>query len=207
MMGPELRYDEENLVRLLSVLGPDGKATFIAACAERLLPVYRWFNRHSGSGNAARLEEALAALWMALGGKPVDGLDAHQRAAEELVPREDEDWVDGAAYAGNAAAAVAYALSALLNDSAQEAAWAARQVYEALDYRITTRDDIDFNTIGVQEQVEADQIVQRELARQLRDLDLLHLAGSPEALKTVAAQLLAEARSEGVTVFDFDVET
>lgn len=91
--------------------------------------------------------------------------------AEEQVPYEDDSWVDECAFAQHAAAAVAYAIRCRLTGDVQEAGWAARQVYEALDLWVTTRDDIDLNAAGAEERIAADPLVQAELTRQRREIE------------------------------------
>lgn len=51
-----------------------------------------------------------------------------------MIPDEDDEgWTADRAYAGNAAAAAAYALRSWLTNDPQEAAWAARQLFDAAD--------------------------------------------------------------------------
>lgn len=207
MTNSVLRYDEAQLVNALEELSVAGRATFAAACAERMVAVYRWFHGRTGQGDPAVLEQGLADLWATLEGRgrPASGLELQQSAAEGLVPQEEDSWVDEHAYAENAAAAVAYAIRSWLTGSAQEAAWAARQLYDALDYRVTNRDALDLNTPGVQEVIDADPLIQRELTRQQRDLEVLRHT-SVEALGSVARRLWDRAQADSRTVFDFSME-
>lgn len=194
-----LRYDEPALVQRLSRLAPGARAVFAAACAERLLPVYRWAQEHTGRGDSDRLAEALSAVWRALEGNCVD-LQRPLDEALALVPDEDETWIDAFGYAEHAAAAVAYAIRACLTDDPQEAAWAARQAYEALDLRVTTRDNIDVNTPGAEERIARDVLIQRELSRQQRDLQVL--SRRAHQLSAVTARLRQQAEQEAPEVFD-----
>jgi uncharacterized protein YjaG (DUF416 family) len=198
--SPSLRYDEPGLVTALSSVLPTAQSIFAAACAERLLPVYRWFHERTGRGDPSALEDALAELWTDLEGQRSVQLESKQRMAEELVPHEDDSWIDDCAYAQHAAAAVAYAIRSRLTESPMEAGWAARQVYEALDLWVTTRDDVDLNVPGAEEQVAADPLIQAELARQLRDIDALK--GIPAAgLAKLAPRMGQTARLEGLRLF------
>lgn len=197
--GATLRYDEPALVERLTRLAPRARAVFAAACAERMLPAYRWVQRRTGRGDPDRLSEALSALWRDLEEGGVD-LKAHLDEAHALVPEEDEDWIDECTYAEHAAAAVAYAIRAQLTEDPQEAAWAARQVYEALDFRVTTRDDIDLNAPGAEQRIVGDPLIQQELTRQQRDLEALsRRADEPTA---VAALIRQQAEQAAPEVFD-----
>ena len=134
--GFVFRYDEALLVVELSRLTPATRVMFAASCAERLRPLYGRYQEVSDEANPDQLDAALEAAWgAASGAMPRDALSAWQVVAEGLVPDEDdESWVDEFAYGQNGAAAVAYALRTALTSDPQEAAWAARQVYEAADF-------------------------------------------------------------------------
>jgi uncharacterized protein YjaG (DUF416 family) len=189
-----LRYDEARLVQDLSRLSPEARAAFAATCAERMLPIYRWFHERTGRGDPAALEGALAHLWADLGGGESSGLEIERGVAEGLVPDEDDSWVDECAFAQHAAASVAYAIRSRLEGDGQEAGWAARQVYEAIDLWVTTRDNVDVNAVGVEDRIVEDPLIQAELARQKRDIEALVASLDPVAMRELA-------RSEGATLF------
>ena len=73
--------------------------------------------------------------------------------------------------AEHAATAVAYTLRVMLAGEAQEAAWAARHVYEAIDEFVLSTTKIDLNAPGAEDKILSDQLVQKELGRQRRDLE------------------------------------
>jgi uncharacterized protein YjaG (DUF416 family) len=198
--GPVLHYEEARLVGDLSKLPPVARATFAAACAERMLALYRWFHERTGRGDPVVLEGALAALWTDLVGGDSTGLEAQQNVAEELVPYEDDSWVDECAFAQHAAAAVAYAIRCRLTSEEQEAGWAARQVYEALDLWVTTRDDVDVNAAGVEDRITADPLIQAELARQQREIEQLREA-SDDQMAALASRIRKTAWVDGTTLF------
>lgn len=200
-----LAYNEDRLIEELSKLAPAARALFAAACAERMLPIYRWFHQRTGRGDPDALASALTELWDDLEGNPSLNLQSHQQVAEDLVPYEDDSWVDECAFAQHTAAAIAYAIRSRLTGEAQEAAWAARQIYEALDFRVTTRDDVDLNVAGVEEQVAADPLIQAELNRQRRDLRTLRGVSSDEVV-ALGSRIRQTARSEATDVFDLQVE-
>jgi hypothetical protein len=129
-------------------------------------------------------------------------LETEQKTAEGLVPEEDDSWVDECAFAQHAAAAVAYALRCRLSEGAQDAGWAARQVYEALDLWVTTRDNVDLNAPGAEEKVLADPLIQAELRRQARDLQELGTIDE-DGVRAGAPRIRQRAESEGSSVFDF----
>jgi hypothetical protein len=173
-----------------------------------MLPIYRWFHKRTGLGDPSALEAALAHLWADLGGVLSKGLEHQRDAAEALAPSEaDEDaWVTESALAQNAAAAVAYAIKCRLTGNAQYAVWAARQIYEALDYWITLRNDVDWSggdaekRARAEEEIVADDLIQAELYRQKRDLEILRRPVDGE-VSAIALRMRGAARSEGATAF------
>lgn len=128
------------------------------------------------------------------------GLETHRDVAEELVPHEYDAWVDESAWLSTQPAAVAYAIRCRLTNDPQEAAWAARQAYEALDLWVTTRDDADVNATGVNAQIAADPLIQAELGRQERDIEALCEAPDDQGA-AVASQMRQAAYADGSTMF------
>ena len=121
-------------------------------------------------------------------------------ACMALIPREDDGpWFTEQASAEDAGASVGYALRCRQSGQAQEAAWAARRAYEALDHYVINRGDIDTNKPGAEERVLGHPAVQGELARQRRDLDEA-LAGDMDA-RDLAARLRERAVMEGAVLF------
>jgi Protein of unknown function (DUF416) len=123
-------YDETEIAARLVALPPSARVLFACACAERLMPAYRWFCDITGSTSFGLVREALDAAWSA------DIPDKTVAVAQvtALMPREDEEETfPGSAIAQNAVACVAYALEARQNGDVQASAWAARQLYEAAD--------------------------------------------------------------------------
>lgn len=201
--GPLLSYNEPQLVGKLTKLPLVARALFAAACAERLLPMYAWSCHRTGRGDPKALERALTALWAHLENNGSEALEPHREIAEELVPDEDDSWVDECAYAQHAAAAVAYAIRSWLTAEPKEAGWAARQSYELLDLWVTTRDNIDLNAPGAEDRVVSDYLIQAELQRQHRDLKELDLAA--ENVRPMVQQLRRRARAEGAQLLDISL--
>jgi Protein of unknown function (DUF416) len=194
-----LRYDEQSLVDGLSRLPLASRVMFAAACAERLRPLFRRYHEVSGEANLEQLDAALEAAWgAALGAIPRDGLSAWQTVAEGLVPNEDdESWVDEYAYGQNGAAAVAYALRTALTGEPQEAAWGARQVYEAADFAAQRQlPDLDQNRTDAEGELLSTPVVQEALAGMRDDLSALQPGDLP--LERVLAVARERARQGGL---------
>jgi len=83
-------YDESMIVRRLSRLDRTRKAAFAAACAQRLLPLYRRYAEAVPSADSAALQSVVALVWEVFRGAPVD-LRPQQQLAEDQVPAEDDN--------------------------------------------------------------------------------------------------------------------
>ena len=111
-----------------------------------------------------------------------------------LIPDQDAPgWTPLTAYAEDALSALAYSLQCLRSADAQEAVWAARRVYEALDYFVTTRDNISPDEPGGEQRVIGDSGIQAELQRQARDISDLMVAGD-----SLSQELLDNLRRRSV---------
>jgi uncharacterized protein YjaG (DUF416 family) len=191
-------FDEQRLTERLMVLPSQLRVVFAAACAQRLVPAYKRYALRRRSPAMNEMDAMLERIWHDLGG---DSLSAEelQRLAERamgIIPREDADeWLPGQAAAEDAAAALAYTLRCRQNGEAQEAAWAARRVYEALDHFVIERDNVDTNLSGAEARVLSDPLIQAELDRQARDIDDLVAAADEGISSTIRARAVTEAES------------
>lgn len=171
---------------------------FAASCAERLRPLYLRYQEVSDLANPDQFDAALEAAWGAvLGTIPRGDLASWQVVAEGLVPGEDDDsWSDEHAYGQNGAAAVAYALRAALTGEPQEAAWGARQVYEAADLAARRQlPDVNLNRAGAEDELLSAPVVQEALAG-LRD-DMLALQSGDLPVERMLALARERARRGG----------
>lgn len=160
-------YDESTLVKRLASLDRESKTAFAAACAERLLPL---FERYAKAAQLPEEEARLSAVVAAAGEAAAGGGDEAtarmlQAAAEAMAPSDDgDDWFLEVGYGQYAAAAAAYAIRTWLTDDPQEAAWAARQVYEVADYAfLQGSPTFDLNAADAESQVIASAAVQQAL--------------------------------------------
>lgn len=190
------KYDEADLVRRPGRLIKAQRVAFAAACAERRLPSFDAVWRQGDEG-APPLRGILDRVWAVASGESLPGadLEAQLDVCMMLIPDEDDDtWDEGHPYVDDAASAVAYALRTIQSGGqAQEAAWAARRAYEAVDLFVTER-----LAIEDEEAVMRHPLIQAELIRQRRDLDELTAGGdSPDFLRT----LRARAAADGAAMF------
>lgn len=198
-----LRFSEQLLVKELERLPSPFRVVFAAASAERLVPAYTSFSRRTGRGDATTLAAVLERLWQDVQGNRMDARQVQENVVMSLslIPQEDSGpWVSEQAWAEDAAAAVAYALRCRQNGQSQEAAWAARRAYEALDHFAIDQVGIDMNRAEAEEQVLSHPLVQAELLRQRRDLDELLAANQQDVIR-VAQRMRERAQAESAIVF------
>jgi uncharacterized protein YjaG (DUF416 family) len=200
-----LRYDEPKVIKTLANLPSKLRVAFALLCAERALPGYVAFCERTGNGNVEALNSILDRVWRDLGGSAMseEELDASFERAMNLIPPEDQGtWSHEQAYAEDAAAAVAYAVRSRKRGDPQDAAWAARRTYEALDSFVINHHGTSPGPLGAEERILSHPIIQAELSRQNRDLnELLKAASIPGPSATLAA-LRAQAKEDAKSLFD-----
>jgi uncharacterized protein YjaG (DUF416 family) len=172
---------------------------FAALCAERQLPNHIRFSERSGLGNPNVLKEALESIWQDVQGQPLGKaqLETILERCMALIPSGAEDTEEETAYAENAAASVAYTIRARLTDDPQDAAWAARCAYTAVDHFLMSQIDSLIVTREHQRFVLSHPLVQAELQRQHADLKDLELASAKKSLPaSVISKLRDRARRD-----------
>lgn len=197
-----LIFDEQWLVAELNRVPQRSRAAFAAACAERLMPAYRRFSEMTERGDPKALAQILERLWQDLQGLTLKGdeLEGILDTCTRLIPNEDVGvWVAEQAAAEDCAAAVAYSIRCRQGGEAQDAAWAARRVYEALDNFIIGNESIDTNDLGAEQLVLSHPLMQAELDRQRRDVNEL-LGGGNDELDLIA-RIRDRAKVEATVIF------
>jgi uncharacterized protein YjaG (DUF416 family) len=195
-----LKFDEAKLVAELEQLSAPMRVVFAAACAERQMPAYKLFHSQTGQGDPDTLQHALDDVWqhpnMAVSEEQIEEVMA-------LIPQEDGFaglWTQRATNAQNAGMSVIYALRTRLCGEAQEAAWAARVAYEALDNVVINSEGIDTNNPDGEHRVLSHPLIQAELARQHWNLDELRCASASD-LANVIERVRNRARAEAAIFF------
>jgi len=196
-------FNESNLIEELSGLPGSMRVVFAAACAERLMPAYRKFEVQDDQEAPNALERALSAVWD--DPSPIRDRERLEQLIEDLmalVPQEEsctQPWTQDMTNAQNAGMSVLYVLRTKLAGDAQEAAWAARVAYEALDNVVINQEKIDTSLPGEEQRVLAHPLLQAEFARQQRDIDELRCSKSEQSV--LAARIRDRAKDEASVFF------
>ncbi|MCG3128344.1 MAG: hypothetical protein CHACPFDD_03228 [Phycisphaerae bacterium] len=170
------QFCEQSLKAQLETMPPGSRIAFAASCAQRLRQVYQSFVSQSAVNDRADVfDRGLACVWQnAIDSQGAELIDLTLSEVMALIPDEDAPgWTPLTAYAANALSALAYSLRCVQSGDAQEAAWAARHVYEALDHFVASRDDGLVDGLRADADTLDDPLIQRELERQARDIDEL----------------------------------
>ena len=193
------RFDETALLQRLERLPRALRVAFAAACAQRMLPAYNAFSAVNGQGSPDEVDLAMGRVWSGLFDPGVPEVERDIARVMELIPREDADeWLPEQPYAEDATAALVYALRTAKSGEAQEAAWAARRVYEALDHHV-------MNRLGIEgeEEVLDHPLIQAEFVRQDRDLAMLErAAGTDASARGAVSELRTRSLHEASLMFD-----
>jgi len=194
------KYDEADRLQHVEGLSSRGRVVFALLCAARLLPQYRRFHESTQRGDPRAVEALAERLWQHVMGRQVSQEDL-ERAVDQcmdLIPTEDDGWDEQTQpYAEDAAAALAYAFRAAQAGNSQEAVWASRRAYEAMDHfagRETGNASYD-EKARIQHPA-----VQTELSRQLRDIAELRELGESNDVQIVK-RLRQRAKREATATF------
>lgn len=186
-----LAFDQPMLTERLNRMSPTCRTLFALCCAERLFPLYGLYANSGREGDLGLLRSTLDHLWESASERKTSGTQAFLDKYESLIPGEDAHWTPLNPLAENAVAAVVYACRTKTTGKTEDAAWAAVQSYEAVDYMAHTLQGIKFGGPQAEATILKTECVQAELGRQLRDL--AKLEGAPRA-QAAMAELMAELR-------------
>ncbi len=187
-----LEFQEHVLKQQLDRLPPRSRVAFAACCAQRMMDVcHRFLACSRQNDRTGTCDAALDHVWTHI-------LDASEMTVTErlltkiiaLIPDQDAPgWTPLTAYAEDGLSALAYCLRCVRSADSQDATWAARRVYEALDCLVTNSDNSSPDGPTDEARVVSEPLIQAELERQVRDLADLSAAGD-----SLSQQLLDRLR-------------
>lgn len=181
-------YDEARCREVLERLNAPFRVAFALLCASRLLPAYKLFQDRTGRGRWALLDALREELWHHVLESQMSRQELQDAIDQCLavVPTEEDGWdEDTQPYAEDAAAALAYAFRAALTGDPQEAVWASRRAYEAVDHYAGRSLDEPQDRPYDEDARIGHPAVQMELARQSRDLDDLELVADADRSRAI----------------------
>jgi hypothetical protein len=191
-----LPFDETQLVSRLAKMDNNLRAAFAAACSTRLMSTFDRYALDFAPKHLGTFKQAWEQVWSAVieGTWQRETLEATLSNVMGIIPGEGNGWTPLHAYAEDAASALAYSLRALISNDPQEAAWAARTSYEAVDFAAQQTEigflpgdkDSEFKLLS-------NPLIQRELGRQEQDIaDLERFPPSCEILLKIKQRALSQ---------------
>ena len=196
-----LRFDEAQIVRQLETLRPDLRVAFAGLCAQRLLSGIA-FPSIEDSREMQMLQRAASQLWrhvLEADWQP-ESLERELRECMVLIPIDEGSHPDEARFAyEDAVSSFAYAYRAALSGAAQEAAWAARRVYEAADRAALLETAPSSRGKEQESEILSHPVIQAELTREQKDLESLQLLNkvSHDAAILIGLKQRAEVDGRG----------
>lgn len=189
-----LTFSEANLLSSLSGMEDRAMVAFAAACATRQLSCYEAYAAKFATPCAQEMGKYVAQVWEAIEHAGASDIDWQQslESIMNLAPGESDSWTPLHAYADDAIASLAYSVRCLIKKDAQEAAWAARRAYESVDQAAIKALNPELNGPESEARIRSHPVVQRELQRQLRDLQLLRGEEMPSGIQHVRSMAYQE---------------
>lgn len=196
-----IAFSEGVLRDRLARLSIEKILAFSASCAEVLMPPYE---RYAAAALLPVYERrlyrtTLDRIW-SLAIDADSGLDDLKRLEQECldaIPSEEEAWSHKEPYAEDAGAAVTFTVRVALSGDPQDAVWAARRVYDALDHLVGKLVEPG---VGREVAILSHPLIQGEFARQLHDIERLERVGVGD-IKRVIVETRDDARVEAIRIF------
>lgn len=197
-----MAFSETELENRLVALPCHKIVAFAASCTERLMPAYlRYAHKASLDSKLTTIyRSALDTIWNSILGAEIDRklIEELEKTCFDAIPSEDDAWNYGEPYAEDAGASVVFTIRALLTCNHQEAVFAARRMYEAVDNFVVR--SINSSQIDEQE-ILAHPLIQNELAHQRCDLERLEIKTYSSDENEVIKELRARATKYALTAF------
>ena len=196
-----VEFDRQSLKDRLEGVNSLCRVLFAVAVAERLYPTYKLFFEKSGWGSAGYLRETLDRLWESALRGQIGSEEPLLSDYESLFLGEGAEWSPLNPLSENAVVALTYACQCQREGDAENAAWAAVQGYEAVDYIAHTLGKIDFKGPEAEAAILKTGFVQAEIERQLRDVtELERIARDSSGIEGIVETFRKRAASEGITL-------
>jgi hypothetical protein len=184
------------MVEALQRLESNLRVGFATACAERLFSTDILMESISDQ-EIADLRSVLNRLWRDVEGDKMSDSEVENSIAKCLVTLDALEKAPvrkSAERTEDAVATICYALRCRQSGDSNEAMWASRRVYEALDNYVISQENIDTNQPDGEQQVLSNPAIQAELRRQQLDLADL-LKNKSEAVQLLRNRAVSDSRS------------
>lgn len=167
------RFDEQHLISALNALPHASRVAFAAATATRQIVSCGLVKYDEFS--ASRLNDIVSDLWRAAQNLEIDEKLWSGRLEDimNMMPSDEVYWDIWHALADDCLSSLTYAIRCLLNQESQDAAWAARRAYEAVDQVAIRLLGLRPGEASAETGILSHEVVQREVSNQKKDLLML----------------------------------
>lgn len=182
----------------LAILNDGKKLTFSLLICERLFPNYVFFSIKYSFGNPSELKKIISTLIRDLLDKSKSSkIDNYINIVENITPdTEDYDTIL-ASFALDACTSLLSTLYFLKDGDFENLVDVATYARDTVDMFIQERDDLDINDIQMDQLIEEDPFMQRELKRQFEVVDYLTNIKS-ESLSIIDLSSLRELAKDDI---------
>lgn len=182
----------------LADLDDQKKIFFSLLICERLFPNYVFFSKKYGYGDPSKLETIISTLFRdVLENNKTLKIDNYINIVENITPdTEDYDTIL-ASFALDACTSILSTLYFLKDGDFENLVDVATYARDTVDMFIQERDDLDINDIQMDQLIEEDPFMQRELKRQFEVVDYLNSSMS-ESLSFIDLSSLRELAESNI---------
>ena len=168
-------FRADSLQRMIDRLPARGRLAFLLSCAERLLPNYFAFSRAESWGDPSALREAMDLGWAAFAGEQIATtvIEISLRRCEAVTPDTEQFPSALVSAALDAAVCSALVLDYLLGGESQKVVEGASLARDTVDMHVQELENLSPDDPLLEGKILRHSLMQRELARQSKDLDLL----------------------------------
>lgn len=174
-------------MKRLEKLDSRRQLAFGAACCERLLPNYKAFQEDTGWGSISPIQDALNLVWSFVSGQQPSFGDVKYvlDECESVGPDSDDFESLRTGFAQDACFAVCSLLDYLLNSNPERIVQAATYATDSVDLFVQELEKMAPNDPELEQKILAHPLMQRELAQQEKELQMIEQASSlsPKFLK------------------------
>lgn len=172
---PDYHFDEAKIASRLEQLNHPNKVAFALSCVERMLPNYRVFQREHNWGDIEEILRGIEYGWAWLDGvqnKDIDVAEITMACENQAPDTEDFDslYVSSALDAATATAAL---MELVRTDDVAKAVEVAGLSRDTVDMYVQEFESMPADAPDIEERIRLHPLMQAELERQNRDLDLL----------------------------------
>lgn len=170
-----MKFDRELLLSNIEKMTREKRIAFGASCCERLLPNYKKFTETENWGDYSLMRNILDKIWGHVLNNPISEVRIKQMMEEcnNMTPDSEDFSSIYTSFAIDAGGAIHETLNCCLDSKSEHIVDVASFARDSVDMFIQERDNMDYSEINFEEKILNDFLMQNELQRQEREVELL----------------------------------